>query len=265
MSRFLIWIVTGISTVSLVTFTKSARTSNGIRLTLILCDDNFFQILELHGRRLVQLCELFQPVKLLGLRSLCERSVAEPLHAAIEAVRLARHSHLLVHGQAAVRGVEQGILFRPVHRHVVVAAHAGIDKLDDHFLADTFDVAVAPIFKGKSRSRAAALFHRTLVGSAGGMRLDLVRRTVDDVNAAAIGFPSGNAGREVFVRIRDAAIVLFFEFVFDGVGRGIAARPERFDELVALFVVRELLECSPLFVGDDPADVLDRATSCTSC
>ena len=36
MSRFFIWIVTGTSTVSLVTFTKSERTSNGIgfRMTL---------------------------------------------------------------------------------------------------------------------------------------------------------------------------------------------------------------------------------------
>ena len=36
MSLFFTWIVTGTSTVSPVTFTKSVRTSNGIRLTLIL-------------------------------------------------------------------------------------------------------------------------------------------------------------------------------------------------------------------------------------
>src|SRR5262249_52015338 len=52
------------------------------------------------------------------------------------------------------------------------------------------------------------------------------------------------------------AIVLFFELVFDGVGRGIAALPEGFDELIALFVVGELFKGGAFFVGDDPTHVL---------
>ena len=87
------------------------------------------------------------------------------------------------------------------------------------------------------------------------MRFDFVGWTKDDISAAAIGLPSRNARREVFVRVRNTAIVLFFEFVLCGVWSWIAARPECFDELISLFIVRELLECTPLFVGDDPTNV----------
>src|SRR5207245_566609 len=76
------------------------------------------------------------------------------------------------------------------------------------------------------------------------------------VGAPAIGLPSGDAGREMLVRVRDAPIMLFLKFVLQRVGRGIAAQPELLDEIVALFVVRELLEGVALFIGDDPAHIL---------
>ena len=45
----------------------------------------------------------------------------------------------------------------------------------------------------------------------------------------------------MLVGIGDAAVVLFFEFVLFGIGRGVAAQPELLDELLALFVGSELL------------------------
>ena len=60
----------------------------------------------------------------------------------------------------------------------------------------------------------------------------------------------------MLVGIRDAAVVLFFIFVLGCIRAGIAAEPELFYELVALFVVGELLEGGSLFVGDDPANIL---------
>src|SRR6516164_4475463 len=88
------------------------------------------------------------------------------------------------------------------------------------------------------------------------MGFDLIGRAVHDVHAPAVRLPSRDAGGEVLVRIGNAPVVLFLKFVFDGVGSGIPALPEGLDELVALFVIRELLEGGAFFVGDDPADVL---------
>ena len=59
----------------------------------------------------------------------------------------------------------------------------------------------------------------------------------------------------MLVGVRDAAVVLFLVFVLDGVGRGIAAQPELFDELLALLVGVQLLEGFALFIGDDVGDV----------
>jgi hypothetical protein len=59
----------------------------------------------------------------------------------------------------------------------------------------------------------------------------------------------------MLVGVGNALVVLFFEFVLFGIGRGIAALPEGFNEVVALFVVGELLEGGPLFVCDDVGDV----------
>src|SRR5262249_7652360 len=79
---------------------------------------------------------------------------------------------------------------------------------------------------------------------------------VHDVHAAAVGLPSRNARRKVLVGVGNTTVVLFLELVFDRVRSRIAALPEGFDELVALFVIRELLESRPLLVGNNPADIL---------
>ena len=68
------------------------------------------------------------------------------------------------------------------------------------------------------------------------MSIDFVGRAVFDIDAAAVGLPSRNAGREPVVGISNAAVMLFLIFVLFGVGSRIAAQPELFDELLALVV-----------------------------
>jgi hypothetical protein len=97
MSRFLIWTVIGTSTVSLVTFTKSVRTSKGIRFVMILVADDFFQILEFDRRAALasfancskRSNSLVCFLELTGPAPNCSRPPPE-------ASRLARHAHLLI-------------------------------------------------------------------------------------------------------------------------------------------------------------------------
>src|SRR5258708_40187153 len=103
---------------------------------------------------------------------------------------------------------------------------------------------------------SAALFYGTLVAATGGMGINFIGRPKHDVRPAAFGLPAGDACRVVLLSIRDTPAVLFFKLVLLGVRRGIAALPEGFNELLALFVVRELHEGGFLFVGDNPAHVL---------
>ena len=60
----------------------------------------------------------------------------------------------------------------------------------------------------------------------------------------------------MLVGIRDAPVVFFAEFVFRGIGVGVAPLPERLDEVVALFIVRQAFEGLQFLVGDDPAHIL---------
>src|SRR5262249_44424500 len=55
----------------------------------------------------------------------------------------------------------------------------------------------------------------------------------------------------MFVGIRDAPVMFFFVLVLDGVGCGVAAQPELFHKLLAFLIGVQLLECLPLFIGDD--------------
>src|SRR5712692_5068905 len=88
------------------------------------------------------------------------------------------------------------------------------------------------------------------------MRFNFIRRAIHDVDLAAISLPAGNAGGEMLVGVRDATVVLVFKFVFCSIRGWIAALPESFDELLALFLVRELFESCALFVRDNPAHIL---------
>src|SRR5262245_8169609 len=59
----------------------------------------------------------------------------------------------------------------------------------------------------------------------------------------------------MFVRVGDALVILLAKLVLVGVGIGIAAAPELFDEPFALLVGLQFLEGLALFVGDDVSDV----------
>src|SRR5271170_3942466 len=60
----------------------------------------------------------------------------------------------------------------------------------------------------------------------------------------------------MLVGICDPPVMLFFVFVLFRVGSGVAALPESFNEVVALFVVGKLFEGGPFLVGDNPDHVL---------
>ncbi len=83
------------------------------------------------------------------------------------------------------------------------------------------------------------------------MLIALVRRAKDDINASAIGLPTGNPRCEVIVSVLNAPVVLFLELVFDRVRSGIAPQPELFDELLALLVGLQAFESRALFIRDD--------------
>jgi hypothetical protein len=87
------------------------------------------------------------------------------------------------------------------------------------------------------------------------MRIHFVCRTIHDVHAATVRLPPGNAGGKVLVGIGNATVVLFFVFVLFGIGSGVAALPERFNKVVAFFVIGKLFERGSLLVGDDPDHV----------
>src|SRR5262249_18749708 len=72
------------------------------------------------------------------------------------------------------------------------------------------------------------------------MRIDFVRRSPNDVDAAAVGLPAGNARGKMLVGVGDAAVVLFFEIVLGQIGIAAAPQPELLDELLALFAGAQL-------------------------
>src|SRR5262249_4907844 len=118
------------------------------------------------------------------------------------------------------------------------------------------NMAITPVFEWICGSFATPLIHWALVGATRGMRLNLIRRTEDDVYPATVGHPPRHAGWEVLVRVLDPAVVFIFERVVFAVWIGIAAVPECLDKFFPLLFVRELHESLALIVGNDPANVL---------
>src|SRR5208283_4937012 len=113
--------------------------------------------------------------------------------AVLEAARLTRHSHGFVLGEAGIGRVLEGVFFRAVDGHAVLAAHAAIDELDNDFLADTLNVAVTPLLEREGGGFAAAFVGGALIGAAGGVGVDLVGWAKDNVDVAAVALPAGAA------------------------------------------------------------------------
>src|SRR5205823_14547095 len=77
-----------------------------------LVADNFFQVLELDCWWLVELGPLFQTIELLGLQIITEWALTKAFQPATsKSICLARHSHLLVLGQATVGSHQQCVFF----------------------------------------------------------------------------------------------------------------------------------------------------------
>lgn len=129
---------------------------------------------------------------------------------------------------------------------MIVTATGAVDESDGIVVADAIHVAVGPNFDS----------NRIL--SALEMRVNLIRRTVDDIDVSTIGLPAGRTGRsaKTLVGESDAAVVFLLELVIRCAGRGIAARPELLDELVAFLVAGELLEGGALGVVNNVDHVL---------
>ncbi len=141
---------------------------------------------------------------------------------AVEAICFRRQAHLLHHGQAGVRNVQQSVLFTGIHGHPVFAGHRGVYEFDVDIGSHTFDITIAPLFERIGRRGAATLFKGPLVTAARGVRLNFVGGAIHNIDAPAIGLPAGDARREPFIRVGNAPVVLFFEFVFLRVGSRVA-------------------------------------------
>jgi len=90
----------------------------------------------------------------------------------------------------------------------------------------------------------------------GSFNFDLVGRPEHDIGSAAVGLPAGHCLRKVDVCVCNASIMLDLEFVYKSARHWIAALPELFYELVAVFVLRQTKEGGSLFIGDNPAYIL---------
>src|SRR5437763_10317133 len=82
------------------------------------------------------------------------------------------------------------ILLGRMRCQAVLARSGPIHKLEDDVLAHDVDMVVSPLLERVCRYEAAAFPWRTDVATPAGMRLDLVGRSVGDVNTAAVGLPA---------------------------------------------------------------------------
>src|SRR5262249_47628740 len=175
--------------------------------------------------------------------------------AVSDAVGFRRQAELFGQRQTRVRGVKQRVFFIGAARDVVFARTGRVDEFNLDVRTDSLDEAIPPYFEGIGRRRAAAFPGGAVVAAARGVRFDLIRLAEHDIDAPAVGLPPGDAAGVMLVGVGDALVMLFAVFVDVGVGVGIAAVPESFDELLALLVGLERVEDLALLIGDDPADV----------
>src|ERR1700680_1825046 len=120
---------------------------------------------------------------------------------------------------------------------------------------DKLQIDVFPVFREPTEVPQLCRLHRVAT-IAGRLTFDLIRRAIHDVDSAAVCFPAGDCLREALVRVREAPIMLFFEFILSGARCWVAAQPELFYETVAYFIFREPNKGCPLVWRDNPADLL---------
>src|SRR5262245_26286318 len=182
--------------------------------------------------------------------------LAAPAESAVsDAVGLRRQAELFGQRQARVRGVKQRVFFIGAAGDEVFARAGRVYKFDLDVRTYSLDVAIPPDFEGIGRRRATAFPGGAVVAAARWVRFDLIGLAEHDVDAPAVGLPSGDAAGVMLVGVGDALVILFAVFVNVCVRIGIASVPEPFDELLALVVGLERVEDLALLIGDDPANV----------
>lgn len=117
-------------------------------------------------------------------------------------------------------------------------------------------MVVAPVFKRIRRCYPAAFRVGSLVTHSGRMRVNFIRRTIADIDAAAVGLPARLTRCKVLVGKCEPAIMFFLELVLRRAGGRIAARPELLDEMLPLLVCVQTLKRGLLFVSNDVEHVL---------
>ena len=110
---------------------------------------------------------------------------------------------------------------------------------------------VKPNFERICRRGTAAFIARAVIRPAGRMRFHRIRLAPGNVCTAAVCFPTWNSRCVVLVCICDSLVILLAIFVFFRVRIRIAAAPEIFDKVLALFIGRQRIERPLLFLRDD--------------
>lgn len=90
------------------------------------------------------------------------------------------------------------------------------------------------------------------------MRVNLVRRAIDDKHVTAIGLPARGTGRcpKMLVGVSKPVVVPLLKLVFGRAGSRIATLPELFNEVGPLLICRELLKGGALGIVNNIDDIL---------
>src|SRR5579859_287421 len=106
------------------------------------------EILEFHRRRRLNLGIEIQAAKLvLAFKLPSERLCVMSAISVLEALGLGSHAHGFHLGQASPRDIEEGVLLAGIHGQVILTAAGGIHEFYFNVFADTWQIAVAPVFK----------------------------------------------------------------------------------------------------------------------
>src|SRR5262249_49537956 len=94
-----------------------------------------------------------------------------------------------------------------------------IHKFDNYVSTYTLNIPIRPLLKWVSLRGASALLGGPLIHTTGGLRGNLIRRSVHDIHPPAICFPPGKTRSEPLVGVCDAAVAFFLEFRYQASGR----------------------------------------------
>src|SRR5262249_39562556 len=125
-------------------------------------------------------------------------------------------------------------------RQAIFTSALGIDKFNCRS-GSAQDVSIEPALEWISRSRAPAFRKVSLISATCGVRFNLIRLAVFQIDATAVGLIAGNARAEVFVHVGHAFVIFLAKLVRFGVGIGIVFMPDERDELFTLFIGLQLL------------------------